>query len=541
MSFMEKIMLVEDNKILGKAFSMSLMNEGFTVILVDNGEEALSMALSEKPDLIILDVVMPGMGGFEVCQKLKEYDETKDIYIIFLSNLRQADQIEKAKDLGVLEYLSKRQFTPIKLSEKVKDILSGLKQKEMYKEESLSKYTKELPSYVIESEGIVTDEIITIFKGDKHYVFTADEISTVRTASEKHKALEKLYLEIEEKYKNAIEKLKKVRKKASNLDKLIQIKREQLIEAELFLKDQESKLGELNNKLTSVKWYDIAEKRQTQTAAKQLKEEIINFKTRVSKLRQEINESQSKAAQAAHSVARKESDLSSIEDEFKEAEKKHINSQKELSEIIFKIGEVARERKPSGEVSSPEKLQEQKVHEIVSLIEEKKSSAIEPESGEEVSGEYLEIIGEEVNEDVEITGGEEDEVIQGEETVEIVEREEDVGVMEGEEGEEYVEIIEGEEDEEEYVEIIEEEEGEEVIDLDYMESEKVDKEKIEKGVEEDELVLSFADEDINKIREVANSLIEVKKRRKKSLNLVELLSEELIELRKRQEETLKVI
>lgn len=104
-----RILLVEDDTALAAVYQARMEMEGFSVKLCQDGEAALSQALEFKPDLILLDVMMPKISGFDVLDILRNTPETKSTKIIILSALSQPSDQEKAKRLGVDEYLVKSQ------------------------------------------------------------------------------------------------------------------------------------------------------------------------------------------------------------------------------------------------------------------------------------------------------------------------------------------------------------------------------------------------------------------------------------------------
>jgi DNA-binding response OmpR family regulator len=117
------ILLVEDDEFLRGLISKKLMSEGFSISAAKNGEECVKKAKEEKPGLILLDMILPLMDGFEVLAKMKDDEATKSIPVIVLSNLDQKDDIDKALKLGATDYLIKAQFTPDEIAAKVKNIL----------------------------------------------------------------------------------------------------------------------------------------------------------------------------------------------------------------------------------------------------------------------------------------------------------------------------------------------------------------------------------------------------------------------------------
>jgi two-component system phosphate regulon response regulator PhoB len=105
----KKIMLVEDDEALSIVYRSRLEMEGFEVQGVNNGEAALSSALKFKPDLILLDAMMPKISGFDVLDILRNTPETANVRIIMLTALSQPKDKERAQSLGVDDYLVKSQ------------------------------------------------------------------------------------------------------------------------------------------------------------------------------------------------------------------------------------------------------------------------------------------------------------------------------------------------------------------------------------------------------------------------------------------------
>lgn len=106
-----KIVIVEDDKFLGGLVSKKLIDEGCVVHHVENGELAQAAAESDMPDLIFLDLLLPGMSGFDVLDGLKKSDKTKDIPVILLSNLGEREDIKRGLDLGATSFLIKASMT----------------------------------------------------------------------------------------------------------------------------------------------------------------------------------------------------------------------------------------------------------------------------------------------------------------------------------------------------------------------------------------------------------------------------------------------
>ena len=115
-----KILLVEDDDRLANVYETRLQSEGFTTKRVANGEDALAMALQVKPDLILLDVMMPKVSGFDVLDILRNTPETSNIKIIMLTALSQESDKQRAVSLGVDDYLIKSQVVIADVVDRVK-------------------------------------------------------------------------------------------------------------------------------------------------------------------------------------------------------------------------------------------------------------------------------------------------------------------------------------------------------------------------------------------------------------------------------------
>ena len=117
----KKILVIEDEATLQKALNDVLVQEGYDVLSALDGMSGLNLALKENPDLILLDIILPKMDGFEVLKKLKEKDS--QIPIIILTNLSDINDIQKALDLGATTYLVKADFHLDDVLKKVKETL----------------------------------------------------------------------------------------------------------------------------------------------------------------------------------------------------------------------------------------------------------------------------------------------------------------------------------------------------------------------------------------------------------------------------------
>ena len=116
----KKILLVEDDEGLASVYMVRLQAEGFDVRRVPNGEDALAAALDYKPDLILLDVMMPKVSGFDVLDILRNTPETTNVRVVMLTALSQESDMERAKSLGVDDYLVKSQVVIADVVERIK-------------------------------------------------------------------------------------------------------------------------------------------------------------------------------------------------------------------------------------------------------------------------------------------------------------------------------------------------------------------------------------------------------------------------------------
>ncbi len=120
---MKKILFIEDEAALQKTLGDILRQKGYETISALDGETGLRLAESEKPDLILLDLILPRLHGFEVLKKLKGSSKTKDIPVIILTNLEGMKEIDQAIELGATTYLVKTRYTIEEVIEKVKKAL----------------------------------------------------------------------------------------------------------------------------------------------------------------------------------------------------------------------------------------------------------------------------------------------------------------------------------------------------------------------------------------------------------------------------------
>tara|TARA_Y100000310_G_scaffold301221_1_gene337492 strand:+ start:1630 stop:1995 length:366 start_codon:yes stop_codon:yes gene_type:complete len=119
---MKKILIIEDDKFLRELISQKLIKEGYDIIEAVDGEKGLKSVKEDGPDLVLLDLILPGVDGFEVLAKMKEDPAISEVPVIILSNLGQKDDIEKGLKMGAVDYLIKAHFTPGEIIEKIKTV-----------------------------------------------------------------------------------------------------------------------------------------------------------------------------------------------------------------------------------------------------------------------------------------------------------------------------------------------------------------------------------------------------------------------------------
>lgn len=115
----KKIVVVEDDQAFYNLCATELELKGYKVVHVPDGQTAVSRIREEKPDLILLDIILPGINGLDILEELKAADETADIAVIMLTNFGTDENISKAVELGADDYLMKYNLVPSELPEKL--------------------------------------------------------------------------------------------------------------------------------------------------------------------------------------------------------------------------------------------------------------------------------------------------------------------------------------------------------------------------------------------------------------------------------------
>ncbi len=119
-----KILISEDDPFLSQMYSEKLEMEGYDVSLATDGDAALDKMKLIKPDIVLLDLLMPKKDGFEVLAEKAQDEQIKDIPVIVLTNLSQNEQIKKCYDLGAKDFLIKAYFVPAEVIKKIRDVLN---------------------------------------------------------------------------------------------------------------------------------------------------------------------------------------------------------------------------------------------------------------------------------------------------------------------------------------------------------------------------------------------------------------------------------
>ena len=119
----KKILVVEDDPMISSMYKTKFEAEGFEVLVAENGVIGLELAKKEKPDIIMLDVILPQLDGFSVLDQIKKDNAIKDTPVIMLTNLGTDEDKKKGEAMGALDYLVKASLTPGQVSEKIKKVL----------------------------------------------------------------------------------------------------------------------------------------------------------------------------------------------------------------------------------------------------------------------------------------------------------------------------------------------------------------------------------------------------------------------------------
>lgn len=128
---MTKILITEDDPLMSRMYQKIFTFEGFEVVMAEDGQDGLDKIRVEKPTLVLLDVMMPRMNGFEVLEKLKADPDTKHIPVIMLTNLSSQQDADNAMLKGAIKYIVKSEHDPKQVADMVKEILAGYTRNEI--------------------------------------------------------------------------------------------------------------------------------------------------------------------------------------------------------------------------------------------------------------------------------------------------------------------------------------------------------------------------------------------------------------------------
>ncbi|MFA6485849.1 MAG: response regulator [Candidatus Magasanikbacteria bacterium] len=118
------VLIVEDDVFLSQIYQKKFEIEGFKLVTADNGEKAFTEAKKKKPDIILLDILLPKMDGFAVLEKIKNDREIQNIPVILLTNLGQKEDVDKGLEVGAADYLIKAHVKPSEVVDRVRKILN---------------------------------------------------------------------------------------------------------------------------------------------------------------------------------------------------------------------------------------------------------------------------------------------------------------------------------------------------------------------------------------------------------------------------------
>jgi DNA-binding response OmpR family regulator len=120
-----KLLVVEDDEFISAIYAKKLSMEGYDVRLAENGEKALSMMIEEKPDLVLLDIIMPVMDGFETLKRIRADEKLRGVKVAVLSNLSEDKEMSQTRELGAIDYLVKANISVADLSTRVAGYLAA--------------------------------------------------------------------------------------------------------------------------------------------------------------------------------------------------------------------------------------------------------------------------------------------------------------------------------------------------------------------------------------------------------------------------------
>jgi len=118
-----RVLIVEDDQMIASMYKTKFEADGFECLMASDGPKGLEMAKKEKPDLVMLDVMLPQLDGFSILKEIKGDSKTKNIPVIMLTNLGTEEDKTKGQKMGAIDYLVKASLTPAEISKKIKEYL----------------------------------------------------------------------------------------------------------------------------------------------------------------------------------------------------------------------------------------------------------------------------------------------------------------------------------------------------------------------------------------------------------------------------------
>jgi len=151
------ILLIEDEEIIANLIVSELTEAGYDVKVAQNGKEGIEKILEKKPDLVLLDILLPILNGFDVLEALKEKGFLPDLPVIIISNSGKPVEIERAKNLGIKDYLIKVNFSPKEILQKVENVFSSLKEEKKSAQQNVN---PNAPNILIIEDDILLSDIL---------------------------------------------------------------------------------------------------------------------------------------------------------------------------------------------------------------------------------------------------------------------------------------------------------------------------------------------------------------------------------------------
>ncbi|MEK7081986.1 MAG: response regulator [Patescibacteria group bacterium] len=121
-----KVLIIEDDKFMAESLAIKFKEAGFVIARLESGDKVVAEMLAQKPDVVILDILLPGKNGFDVLKELKEKEETKNVPVIIVSNLGSKEDFEKGSRLGASGFMVKATVIPEDVVVKAKQVIAGI-------------------------------------------------------------------------------------------------------------------------------------------------------------------------------------------------------------------------------------------------------------------------------------------------------------------------------------------------------------------------------------------------------------------------------